>query len=90
MPFALLAQLPDHVEAAHVGQVDVEQHQVGTQLRDRLEGLRSGVRLADRREPGHPVDVRAVDRRRHQVVASRADAAEQADDRAVRTVTAGP
>src|SRR5829696_1236195 len=66
--FVGLPKPPDHLEAAHVGQVDVEQEQVGPQAVDGAQGLGPCVPLPNRLEPRHPLDVGTVDRGRHEVV----------------------
>src|SRR5579859_147235 len=56
-----LAKLLQHLEPAHVGKVDVQQHEVGPKLVHSLEGAQSGVRSAHHLETGYAIDVSAVE-----------------------------
>ena len=63
-----LAQPAQHVEAAHVGQVDVEQHEVGTSGAHRLEGCPAGVHDANDLEARLSGDDARVHLGHHEVV----------------------
>ena len=62
------AQLAQHLEPGPVGQVDVEQHQVGPQLAGQPHRVAAGVRDADHLAARDPRDVAAVHPGDHEVV----------------------
>src|SRR4051794_14926248 len=62
------AQRAQHLEPTQVGQVDVEEKQIGAKPARELERTATAVRFADDLIARHPLDVRPVDGRGHRIV----------------------
>src|SRR5260370_23507255 len=57
-----------HIQPRDVGQIDVEQDEIGLGLRDKSKRLGARPGLADDREPGYLFDVSSVERGHPEVV----------------------